>query len=160
MKRAFIFTGIIVLIMLSVFTRGYAYGTPYGGHFMRVESRDANNRVLQSRAGQSEIFFESTAYYNAYSMLSPFGSSARYQRSGSSSMQITNQKIFRVGLVAVPFLYREAKSFFNHIKNLLAKGNPFFSANLLLLFLLTVLIFESQSQTTEEPRFRVPVFIE
>jgi hypothetical protein len=79
MKRAFIFTGIIVLIMLSVFTRGYAYGTPYGGQCMRIESRDANNRILQSRVGQSEIFFESTASYNACSMLSPFCSSARYQ---------------------------------------------------------------------------------
>lgn len=158
MKKVFIFTTIITLIVLGALGSARAY-SPYtasgSNHFMRLDGRDANNRPVEA-----VVQTESSPFYNAYAMLSSFGRS-RWQRSSTSSpLYLGAKKIFSVTLVAVPFIHTEIKRFLNHVKRLLTQSSPFFGISTVILFLLTVLIFESTFHTTREPRFRVPVFLE
>lgn len=156
MKKAFIFITIMTLIVLGALQSARAYSPMSGSnHFMRLDGRDANNRPVKA-AVRTEI----SPFYNAYAMLTAFGSNRWHRSSESSSLYLGAKKIFSVSLVAVPFIHTEIKRFLNHIKRLLTQSSPFFGVSAVILFLLTVLIFESSFHTTTEPRFRVPVFIE
>lgn len=157
MKKIFVITGVITLFFILAkpgYTGYGVFNTDFGSHFMRVEARDAENRLVKS-----EVNFSNSAFFETYSSLVPFRA-ARWHRSSESTSRITQDRRFQIPLAAVSFIFNNGQRFLQRFSERFFCKGAFHKTNYLLLILFSVLLFEPHLQSKKEPRFRVPILIE
>jgi hypothetical protein len=145
--------GICVLALLfGLAQAGNAYYEAWDSHFMRIEGRDAFNRPAQTN-----FYFEEPVFFKIYSMISPFGV-CRWQPNSPLSAEISRDKSLKVPYAAVPFINNRLilpKISEKHLSKYL------FPQTLTLLLLTAfILSYSPNLCSKDEPRFRVPVFLE
>ncbi len=127
-------------------------------HFMRVESRDKNNRPVESA-----VVFEQTAFSKIYNILSPAGST-RWRRGPLTPVEANLNHVpnFEFPSPAITLFYSPNTSMKEFFRLLSHSGtnSTFFFLGFPLIFITTVLTFKGNLPTLDEPRFRVPVFLE
>lgn len=154
MKKIFVIVAIIALLAI-LFKPSYAvFDVASGEYFMRLDARDAYNRPVENN-----YRFQPTPFLKTYSMLTPFGI-CRWQRSPfDKSLKFTREKIFKVPLGAVSYIYSERR-ILSRFSEKIASREYTHKIEIYLLILIVMLIFEPNLQSKKEPRFRVPILIE
>lgn len=153
MKKIFIIAGAITL--LSVLAKpGYSFFNITGGeHSMHLDARDAFNRPVECN-----YKFQTTSFFKAYSMLTPFGVS-RWLHSPFASAEISQKKTFKIPFITVPFIYEERKILSCFSKKFVNRKSSY-NINILFLILTLGIALKFNLPSKDEPRFRVPVLIE
>ncbi|MGM0442307.1 MAG: hypothetical protein ACQEQC_07800 [Elusimicrobiota bacterium] len=160
MKKLLTITGVITLFIGLTAVKGakaQEFGIAGRGHFMRVESRDQNNRV----ASGSEIAFGETVFSKLYSTLSPAGA-GRWHRNPAIPVK-TNLKQTRnleFPEPGITLFYSDDHSIKEITGKFLSSTSSFMFFGLTLTIISLILTFKENPPSLDEPRFRVPVQIE
>lgn len=126
------------------------------GHFMRVETRDQNNR-----GAESEIAFGETVFSKFYNSLNPAGS-GRWHRNPAIPVKanLEHSKNLQFPSPVVALFYSQSTSVKEISRKILLSGNNFIFFGISLLLITGLFVFKGNPPSLEEPRFRVPVQIE
>jgi len=119
--------------------------------YFSIQGRDSYNRPAEEN-----FVFTQSVFFKFYSKLSPAGV---IWRRTVTDLEITKDAVFKIPHVIMPYI--------NNNKGLLPrfpeKYFPSFLALQLLIFFSAanfILFYKPNLQSTQEPRFRVPVFLE
>lgn len=159
MKKLFTITGIITLLVgLTAVKSAQAqdFGISGSGHFMRVESRDQNNRMVESQTA-----FGETVFSKLYNTLSPSGS-GRWQRNPAIPVEsnLEHSRNLQFPSPGVVLFYSQNTSLKEITRKFLSSTSSFMFFGLTLVLISLTLTFKGNPPALDEPRFRVPVQIE